>query len=150
VAPTTTTSPKRITWASSVTSGVSPITKYQSSTINPGQTTPTSLKGPKIAADQAAFLSASITIHQVTRAAHGPSAAPPHGARADASGDNDYRKTTSTMSNSAHANTMLSSIITWQILRQLPSWPTSWPQQHKQNLVRYFTMPVMLPPSAPL
>jgi hypothetical protein len=54
---------KRITWANSVTGGIAPIATYQSATINPGIRRRRATKAQKLAADRAAFLSASITIH---------------------------------------------------------------------------------------
>jgi hypothetical protein len=54
---------KRITWADSVTGGITPIATYQSATINPGIRRRRSTKAHELAADRAAFLSASITIH---------------------------------------------------------------------------------------
>jgi hypothetical protein len=55
VAPTTTPSPKHITWATSVTGGIAPIATYVSTTINPGQR--------RRVQDRVAFLQASVTIH---------------------------------------------------------------------------------------
>jgi hypothetical protein len=54
---------KRITWADSVTGGIAPIVTYQSVSINPGIWRLRGTKDQKLAADRAAFLSASITIH---------------------------------------------------------------------------------------
>jgi hypothetical protein len=64
VAPAATPTPrKRITWAPSVTGGITPIATYQTATINPGQRRRRATTTQKAAADRAAFLSASITIH---------------------------------------------------------------------------------------
>jgi hypothetical protein len=59
----TSTPPKRITWAPSVTGGIAPIATYQTATINPGQRRHRATTAQKASADRAAFLSASITIH---------------------------------------------------------------------------------------
>jgi hypothetical protein len=64
VAPAATPTPrKRITWAPSVTRGIAPLATYQTATINPGQRRRRATTAQKSAADRAAFLSASITIH---------------------------------------------------------------------------------------
>jgi hypothetical protein len=63
VAPQNTPAPKRITWATSVTGGIAPIVTYISATINPGQRRHRVTKAQTEAADRAAFLRASITIH---------------------------------------------------------------------------------------
>jgi hypothetical protein len=64
VAPAVTPTPrKRITWVPSVTGGIAPIANYQTATINPGQRRRRATTAQKAAADRAAFLSASITIH---------------------------------------------------------------------------------------
>jgi hypothetical protein len=67
VAPAVTPTPrKRITWAPSITRGIAPIATYQTATINPGQRRQRRRRATtaqKAAADRAAFLSASITIH---------------------------------------------------------------------------------------
>jgi hypothetical protein len=64
VAPAATpTRRKRITWAPSVTGGIAPLATYQTATINPGQRRRRATTAQKSAADRAAFLSASITIH---------------------------------------------------------------------------------------
>jgi hypothetical protein len=60
---TTTDTPKRTTWAPSVTGGIAPIATYQTATIYPGQRRRRATTAKKNAADRAAFLSASITIH---------------------------------------------------------------------------------------
>jgi hypothetical protein len=60
---TTMNTQKRITWAPSVTGGIAPIATYQNATINPGQRRRRATTDQKNAADRAAFLSASITIH---------------------------------------------------------------------------------------
>jgi hypothetical protein len=59
----TTATPKRITWATSVTGGIATITTYQTAKINPGQRRRRATTAQKNAADRADFLSASITIH---------------------------------------------------------------------------------------
>jgi hypothetical protein len=61
--PVTSTPPKRITWAPSVTDGIAPIATYQTATINPGQRRRRATTAQKASADRAAFLSASITTH---------------------------------------------------------------------------------------
>jgi hypothetical protein len=63
MAPDTTSTQKRITWAPSVTGGIAPIATYKSATINPGQRRRRAMSAQKNAADRVAFLSASITIH---------------------------------------------------------------------------------------
>jgi hypothetical protein len=64
VAPTNTTStPKRITWATSVTGGIAPIATYQTATINLGQFRRRAITAQKNASDRAAFLSSNITIN---------------------------------------------------------------------------------------
>jgi hypothetical protein len=60
---TTTETPKRITWATSVTGGIAPIANYQTAAINPGQRPRRATAAQKNAADRVFFLSASITIH---------------------------------------------------------------------------------------
>jgi hypothetical protein len=52
-----------VTWATSVTGGIAPITTYVSTTINPGQRRRHATKAQTEAANRAAFLRASITVH---------------------------------------------------------------------------------------
>jgi hypothetical protein len=64
VKPTTaSTSPRRITWAPSVTGGIIPIATYKTSKINPGQRRRRATRTQKSLADRAVFLSSSITTH---------------------------------------------------------------------------------------
>jgi hypothetical protein len=63
VTPLSTPPPKRLTWATTVTGGIVPITTYISTTKNPGQNRRRATKAQNNAADRAAFLRASITIH---------------------------------------------------------------------------------------
>jgi hypothetical protein len=68
VGPTvTSTPPKRITGAPSVTGDIAPITTYQTAMINPGRRRRRATTAQKASADRAAFLSASITIHPVIK-----------------------------------------------------------------------------------
>jgi hypothetical protein len=59
---TTTNTPKRITWAPSITGGIAPIPTYQTATINPGQRRRRATTAQKNATGRAAFISAIITI----------------------------------------------------------------------------------------